>query len=55
MTKQVHVVIDGVVYCAHQKRPIELEACFACPNLRELKLDAAPPRVICDVAEDAGK
>lgn len=52
MTKQTHAIIDGAVYCGHKKRPIELEDCFACPHLVELKVDEAHPRVVCDVPDE---
>ena len=51
MTKQTHAIIAGAVFCAHKQKPVELEDCFACPHLVELKLDETRPRVVCDVPE----
>jgi hypothetical protein len=53
--KQTHAIIDGAVFCADKRRPVELEDCFACPHLIDLRVDTPQPRVVCDIPDKTGR
>jgi len=50
--KVTHAVeADGRVYCAQQRKKIDVLSCYECKRLSELDLDSKNPRVICALDE----
>lgn len=46
-----HDVREGVVYCAEQRREIDVLTCYACPKLVRIDLDSRRPIVVCRIAQ----
>ena len=40
---------DGQVYCAKQRKNIDVLACYACKRSVEIDLDSRKPRVTCEL------
>ncbi len=49
MTKQVHLIGDGHVFCRRDGRYVDFERCLACPLLRDIDLDSRHPKVTCQL------
>jgi hypothetical protein len=49
MTKQVHLIGDGRVFCRRDGRDVDFERCLICPLLRDIDLDSRHPKVICEL------
>lgn len=41
---------DGSVYCAQQRRVVDVITCYGCEKLVEIDLDSRRPKVVCAVA-----
>ena len=49
--KVTHGVTDeGSVYCAQQRRVVDVITCYGCEKLVEIDLDSRRPKVVCAVA-----
>ncbi|HEY6203738.1 MAG TPA: hypothetical protein VI056_11940 [Candidatus Limnocylindria bacterium] len=49
MTKQVHLIGDGRVFCRRDGRYVDFERCLVCPLLRDIDLDSRHPKVVCQL------
>jgi hypothetical protein len=49
MTKQVHLIAEGRVYCVRARRDVDFERCLICPLLRDIDLDSRRPKVTCQL------
>jgi hypothetical protein len=49
MTKQVHLIADGGVFCPRVGRDIDFEYCLICPLLKDIDLDSRHPKVTCQL------
>lgn len=49
MTKQVHLIAEGRVFCRRLGRDVDFERCLTCPLLRDIDLDSRRPRVTCQL------
>jgi hypothetical protein len=49
MSKQLHLVEDGFVYCLLRRKDVDIESCFGCSKLHRIDLDSRHPYVVCDV------
>lgn len=49
MTKQVHPIGDGRVFCARDGRYVDFERCLDCPLLQDIDLDSRHPKVTCQL------
>jgi hypothetical protein len=49
MTKQVHLITDGRVFCRRAGRDIDFERCLVCPLLTDIDLDSRRPKVTCEL------
>jgi hypothetical protein len=47
VTKQVHFIADGQVFCRRLGRGIDFERCLICPLLKDIDLDSRHPKVTC--------
>lgn len=47
VTKQVHLIADGQVFCRRLGRDIDFERCLICPLLKDIDLDSRHPQVTC--------
>jgi hypothetical protein len=47
MTKQVHSIADGRVFCPSVGRDVDFEKCLGCPLLRDVDLDSRHPKITC--------
>jgi hypothetical protein len=45
--KVTHSVADGTVYCAQQRRIVDVMACYGCDRVVEIDLDSRRPKVTC--------
>lgn len=45
--KQTHGVEDGKVFCAMQRRVVDIVTCYGCPRLVDIDLDTRRPKVVC--------
>ncbi len=45
--KQTHGVQDGKVFCAVQRRAVDVVTCYGCEKLVEIDLDSRRPKVVC--------
>jgi len=48
MTKQVHLISDGRVFCRRLGRNVDFERCLVCPLLADIDLDSRHPKVTCE-------
>lgn len=47
MTKQVHPIADGGVFCPRVGHAVDFEKCLGCPLLRDIDLDSRHPKITC--------
>jgi len=48
--KVTHAVdTEGQVYCAKQRKNIDVLGCYACKRLVEIDLDSRKPKVTCEL------
>ena len=51
MVKVTHAVTDeGGVYCALQKRVVDVITCYGCDKVVRIDLDSRRPKVVCAIA-----
>jgi hypothetical protein len=52
--KVTHAVdTDGRIYCAKQRKSIDVLACYGCARLVTIDLDSRTPKVTCEVERGA--
>jgi hypothetical protein len=49
MTRQIHRIADGRVFCRRDGRDVDFERCLTCPLLRDIDLDSRRPKVTCQL------
>jgi hypothetical protein len=47
--KQTHGVREGMVFCAVQRRVVDVTRCYGCERLVEIDLDSRNPKVVCAI------
>ena len=49
MSKQLHLVDQGFVYCPLRRKDVDIDECFGCERLDRVDLDSRHPSIVCDV------
>jgi len=49
MTKQVHLIADGRVFCPRKGCSVDFEPCLECPLLKDIDVDSRHPKVTCQL------
>jgi len=52
VTKQVHAIAEGRVFCRRLGRGVDFERCLICPLLKDIDLDSRHPKVTCQVPSE---
>jgi hypothetical protein len=49
MSERTQIIDHGHVHCALRKRDVDIEECFTCGNLRDVRIDPPYPTIICRI------
>jgi hypothetical protein len=46
---RAHLIDGGHVMCPIRRRDVDIEECFSCKHLSDVRIDARHPAIVCDV------
>jgi hypothetical protein len=49
MSDREQLIDQGHVYCALRRADVDIEECFRCRNLRDVRFDRRLPTVVCRI------